>query len=240
VLCWEADERKDIVHRTLTEEFLLLALDDVSGKPLLDSTKLHAAIAAAALVELTVRGALEVATADTDVKKGRLRRTGRATPTESIMIEILERAHGQKPTNAVSEIGGISSFRNRASTLKDQLLAGLAADGVLTEQSSKILGLFPTTSWKQHDGRVEHEIRTRVHTALTTTLPPDPQTAALVSLLSATDLAHRLFDGDKRQIRGRAKEISRSDWAGPAIKASVDEMTAVMTTVIVAGAVSSS
>ncbi len=228
------------MHRTLTEEFLLLAYDDVSGKPLIDSTKLNAAVAAAVLVELTVSGALEVAAENADVRKGRLRRTGQATPAEPILIEILDRAHGKKPKDAVAQIGGISSFTNRASTLRDQLLARLAADGVLRQETIKILGLFPTTSWKQHDGRVEHEIRTRVHTALTTTLTPDSRTAALVSLLSATDLAHRLFAEDKNQIRRRAKEIRNSDWAGPAVKAGVDEMTAVMITVIVAGAASSS
>lgn len=238
VMCWSPGERKDTV-RSLTEEFLLLAFDEQTGKSLLDSTKLHVGVAAAALVDLTMSGALEVATEDGEVKRGRLRRTGVATPSGAIMIEILDRAHGQKPRNAVSDISGVSSFKNRAAVLKDEVLAGLAAEGVLTQESTKVLGIFPSVTWKERDGRIEHEIRGRVQTAVTSTLPPDPRTAALVSLLSATDLAHRVIAGDKREIRRRAKEISKDEWAGPAVKAAVDEIAAVVTVVVTGAATGS-
>jgi hypothetical protein len=232
------------MNRTLAEEYLLLALDDSSGKPLVDSTKLHAAIAGAAVVELTLDGALEIAQQDGDVKKGRLRRTGANSPSDPLLREILDKAHGRKPKDAVSHIG-VSAWRNRAGDLKDQLLLSMASQGVLREEKAKVLGIFPTTAWLPQDPSVEARIRARVHAALTGVGTPEPRTAALVSLLSATDIVHKVFPGeDKRAIRSRAKEISDSDWAGPAVKKSIDEMVAVMaavvTTTVVAGSAGSS
>jgi hypothetical protein len=45
---------------TLAEEFLLLALNDDTGKKSVDSTRMNAALAGAAIVELTLDGALRL------------------------------------------------------------------------------------------------------------------------------------------------------------------------------------
>ena len=219
--------------RTLAEEFLLLALDDESGKFLVDSTKLHAALAGASVMDLTLNGALEVARENSDVKMGRLRRTGASTPANPLLCEILDSVHGRKPKDAVSYVGGISAWRDRAGDLKEQLLRSLADEGVLRAERRKVLGVIPRTGWLPADAGVKDGIRERVRAALTGTETPEPRTGALVSLLSATDIAHTVVpDEDKRTIRSRAKEISQSDWAGPAVKRSIDDMTAVMSAVI--------
>ncbi|WP_125773341.1 GOLPH3/VPS74 family protein [Antribacter gilvus] len=233
---------------TLAEEFLLLALDDTTGRPIVDSTRLHAAIAGAALVDLTLQGSLEVAEHDTDVRRGRFRRTGQADLHDPLLAQILEDAHGRKPKDAVSRVSGQSSFRNQAGRLKDLLLARLAEQGVLRPEPARILGIFPTTAWKPHTPEVEGAIRDRVRAALVapapdprpvTDAPPapadllDPRTAALVSLLAATDLTHRVVpDLDKRAVRRRAKEIAAAGWAGPAVKRVLDDTTAAMTAII--------
>lgn len=222
------------MNRTLAEEYLLLALDDTKGKPLLDSTKLHAAIAGAAVTDLTLAGALEVAQEDGEVKSGRFRRTGNATPTDPLMAEILDLAHDRKPKDAIGRIGGASAWRNRASSLKDELLQRLAAEGVLREEKARVLGLFPTTSWKEQDGSVEREVRDRVLHALRAGAAPDAHTGALIALLSASDLPHKVFpDEDKKTIKDSAKRISEGDWAGEALRKSLQDIQTMMTAIMV-------
>ncbi|CAM3531958.1 GPP34 family phosphoprotein [Occultella aeris] len=219
------------MSHTLAEEYLLLILDDESGKPLLDASSLHTAIAAAALTDLVYDGALEITESDGPVKKGRFARTGRAEPTDPLRLEILEKAHGRKPKDAVSAIGGMFSWSDRAKTLKEQLLERLAGEGVLEQQESKILGIFTSTRWTPGEVDVEREIRDRVRAVLVDGAEPDRHTATLISLLQATRVVRKVFpDADRTVIDQRAKNIAASDWAGTAVRQVIDEATAVMVT----------
>ncbi|WP_165962762.1 GOLPH3/VPS74 family protein [Occultella glacieicola] len=131
------------MSHTLAEEYLLLVLDDDSGRPLIDANSLHTAIAAAALTDLVSDGAPRGGReADGPVRKGRFARTGRSLPADPLRLAILDKAHDRKPKDAVAALGGMFSWSDRAKTLKEQLLEGLAGEGVLEQQESKILGIF--------------------------------------------------------------------------------------------------
>ncbi|MFD6444034.1 GPP34 family phosphoprotein [Promicromonospora sp. NPDC060204] len=213
----------------LAEEYLLLALDDTSGRPLIGAPQLQFALAGAAVAELMLRGALDVSDGVDGGQKGRFRVTGRATPSDPLQREILVLLDGRKPKDAIRKIGQGSFAR----TLRETLQQGLAARGVLREEQVKVLGLFPSTTWKSHDPAPEAAVRERVLAALTGSADLDEATAALVSLLRATDLIRRLFpDQDRRELKRRAKEIADSEWAGAAVKRAIDELNAVMIAVM--------
>ncbi len=219
--------------RSLAEEYLLLALDDASGKPLLDGSTLDAAMAGAAVTDLTVAGTLEIAEQGGEVKAGRFRKTGVNLPSDPLLLEILDQAHGRKPKDAINHIGGASAWRNRGGSLKDQLLEQLAAEGVLTAEKRKVLGLFPTTAWKSATSAVEDEIRDRVRNALRAGVAPDAHTGALIALLSASDIVHKVFPGeDKKAVKESARRISEGDWAGEALRRSIQDIQSVMAAVI--------
>jgi hypothetical protein len=81
--------------------------------------------------------------------------------------------------------------------------------GVLEEQRSKVLGLFPTTRWPETDPAPEQELRRRLTDVLVGGAEPDPHTALLISLVSALRLVRRLVDKDQRkQAETRAKDIA--------------------------------
>jgi hypothetical protein len=64
---------------------------------------------------------------------------------------------------------------------------------------------------------------------------PDEPTAALISLLLATDLIRKVFpDQDRGALKRRAKEIAASEWAGAAVKRAIDDLNAAMMAVMVA------
>lgn len=216
---------------SLAEEYLLLALDDTSGRPLLSSQTLQLALAGASVAELTLRGALDVSDGADGGRKGRFQATGRATPSDPHQREVLELVQGRKPKDAIQKIGQ-GGFARR---LRDTLQQGLAARGVLREEQVKILGLFPSTTWRAHDPAPEAGVRGRVLAALTGRATPDERTGALVSLLLATDLTRKVVpDQDRRALKRRAKEISESEWSGAAVKRAIDEVNAAMAAVMVA------
>lgn len=211
----------------LAEEYLLLALDDTSGRPMLSGQHLQFALAGASVAELTLHGSLVVSDGADGGRKGRFHVTGRATPSDPVQREILDLLDGRRTKGAIYKAGQ-GAFARR---LREALQQGLAARGVLREQQVKVLGLFPSTTWPAHDPAPEAAVRQRVLTALTGDGTPDEATSALVSLLLATDLIRKLFpDQDRRALRRRAKEISESEWAGSAVKQAIDSMNAAIIT----------
>jgi hypothetical protein len=227
--------------RSIAAELLLLALDDESGRPLLDGTRLHAALAGAALLDLTLDGVLELAPPEQGRGSPRLRRTGAAAPDDPLLAQIAEVADGKKPRTAVGALTGMT-FTDRARKLKQQLLERLAAEGVLTERRSKLIGLFPVTRWPQVDDRAEQAVRDRLREVLVDGAEPDARTAALVGVLGAVDLVPKLMpDQDRKQLRRRVEQIGDGDWAGRAVKDSVEAvLSAVLTAAVVSGVVAGS
>lgn len=215
--------------RPIAAELLLLALDEKSGRSLVDSTTLGAGLIGAAVVDLVLDDALELVQGDDGpVKAGRLNRTGRNAPRDEPMSLILDRVHGKKPKSAVSELYAWS-WQDHAGKLKQQLLEGMAAEGLLSREDHKVMGLFPTTRWKEADGRDEAEIRSRLRAVVVDGQEPDERTGALVSLVSALDLAPKLFpDADKRLVKKRAEEVREQQWGGQAVHQAVQELTTAM------------
>lgn len=223
------------MSRSLTAEFLLLALDDAGGKALIDGIKMKAGVAGAVLIDLALDGAVRLATsADTDVKAGRLVRTAQAV-ADPRLAEIADLAHGRKPKDFVSRVGGASAWKNRAGAVKDLVLTDLTAEGVLRHESAKLLGLFPTDIWLLEQPAVEQEVVERVRAVVVGGHDAEPRTAALVALCQAVDLLPKLFpDQPKRQLRARGKQIAEGDWGAAAVTAAIQEVQATVAAAVAA------
>jgi Golgi phosphoprotein 3 (GPP34) len=221
--------------RSLTAELLLVALDDATGKPLVDGTRLKAAVAGAAVVDLTLTGGLRLTgKGDPEAGPGRLVRTTQVV-ADPRLDEVARVVHGRKPKDAVGKVGGASAWRDRAGDIKDAVLADLVDEGVLRHQPGKVLGLFPTHAWPLARPEVEQEVRTRVRAAVVQGVQPDARTAALVALLHAVDLLPRLFpDQPRREVRARAAVVSEGDWGGEAVRRAVQDVQTAVTAAVVA------
>ena len=230
-----------MTRRPLTAEFLLLALRDQDGKPRIDSTKLKAAVAGSAIVELTLDGALRLTEpGDPEFRPGRLVRTTRLV-SDPHLAEVAERSHNRKPKEAVSRIGGASAWKDRAGSLKDAVLTDLVAEGVLVREEGKVLGLFPTTSWPLANAAVEREVMDRVRATVVGGVEPDERTGALVALLYSVDLLPKLFpDQRKRDIQARGKAVANGDWGAEAVRKAIQDVQTAITAAIVATTVAAS
>jgi hypothetical protein len=226
---------------TLPEEVLLLLLHDERGRSMVDGNALNAALAGAALVELTLDGALRLTVGDEPrAPKGRLVSTGRP-PRDPRLTALIERMDTKKPKDAIGAAVSSGWRSTAAADLRQSLLHDLAEQGLLTEEKGRILG-FTTANWPQGRRRdVEDELLARVERAVVQGEEPDARTAAVISILSVVDGLPKLFpDQDKKVLKRRGQQISESDWAAEAVRTAVQEIQAalmVMTTVVIGTAI---
>lgn len=217
----------------IAEDLLLLLLDDDSGKPLADSTKLPRVLAGALVVELAMIGSLRITGPDEQIKKDHVVVAG-SRPEDEFLRRVFDlvasASRPMKPQKVIEK-----SQKN----LAKELAARLVAQGFVTEKKDKVWGLFPTTTWPAQDTSREKVLRDALRSALADGTTPSPHTAALISLISAVDLTHKVIeDADKKLLKRRAKEIAEGEWAGAAVRKAVSDvnaavMAAVMVPVIV-------
>ncbi|MGH3490208.1 MAG: GOLPH3/VPS74 family protein [Actinopolymorphaceae bacterium] len=206
----------------LAEDLLLLLVDDATGKPLTDGTKLDHAIAGAVLLELALQGKVDVtATREENRRKGRLVVRDPSPTGEAILDEALTLVADKQGKKPESVIGALKKG------LRERLLSGLAERGILRREEGKILGIFPTTKWGAEDSRHEDALRSRLRGVLVSGLTPDNRSGALISLLSAIDVVPKIVESpDRRAVKRRAKEVAEGAWAADAVRRAVEAVNA--------------
>lgn len=221
----------------IAEDLLLLLTDDETGKHVVGNPGLDLVLAGANLVELAERGKVDVAADGEEVRAGRIV-VRDATPTgEPLLEETLRRCvdkQGKKPDAVLQALG---------KGVRKDVLAGLAARGLLRAEEGKVLGIFSTTRWPAGDSAHEIRVRELVTGALVHGTTPDQRTAALIALLSSVDAAHKVVDPDahgvdKKTIKNRAKEIREGAWAAGAVAKAIEAIQAAVTTAIIVSSVS--
>ena len=66
-------------------------------------------------------------------------------------------------------------------------------------------------------------------------VPPDTRTAALIALLHALQCEDKIVDSrqhglSKHELRARAQEIAKGNWASQAVRSAIEEMMAAIVT----------
>ena len=87
------------------------------------------------------------------------------------------------------------------------------------------------------EGTHEAAVRRELGDVLVRGVRPEERTAALIAVLSALDLAHKVIDREgvpAREVRKRAKEVAEGDWAAKAVRDSIVAAQAAMTAAVVA------
>ena len=213
----------------IAQDLLLLLLEDESGK-LTNTGHLDIGIGGAMLVELALAGSVEVGERPGRWAKAKVRATGTDPGPDPVLQEALAQV-AEKERDAESLVGRLGKKR------REELLTRLVELGVLRREDGTVLGLFPRTRWPAADGAHESEVRRRLSDVLVAGTTPDERTAALVALLSALDLAHKVIDREglpAREVKARAKEIADGDWAAKAVKDAVQAAQAAVAAATIA------
>jgi hypothetical protein len=207
----------------IAEEFLLLCLDEVSGRKSISGEKIDPALGAALLVELALMERISVSGDEEGWVKRRRVSIISTKPTDDAVLDdaltFVEAREGRKVEDLVRPTFGSGLTKE----LRVRLLRRLAAAGTISEQRGKVLGIFGTTTWPTRDRRAEDDVRARLRSALVDGLTPTEPTVALIGLLHATGHVHAaLPEEDKKLVRSRAKELADGDWAARVVKNIID------------------
>ncbi len=207
---------------TIAEDVLLLAYQEDTGKPLVSSTELDAALGGAILAELALAGRVDVA--DRRVAVLDPRPVGHPE-LDSALARIAGERRARKPEWWV--------YRLRGGGLRDRLLTALAGYGILHEETVRILGLFPSRRYPERDPRAEWQTRTRIQAVLDGA-PADPRTAVLIAILHAAKIDKWAFG---HIPKARVRQITEGDWAGHAVSATIASINAAVVAGITAASV---
>lgn len=212
----------------LAEDLVLLLLDDDSSRFTAHSS-LDAALGGALLAELALGGWALVGEPSGMFRRTAVHATGLPVPEHPVLADALAEvaAKDRSPGELVSRLG-------RAA--REPLLETLAGRGILRRDDGRILGLFPSTTWPTADATYERQTRSSLSSAIRDG-QADDRAVALLSLLSAIAVAHKVIDVDGldgREVRRRVQAMAEGDWAAKAVRDAVGAIDAAVTSAVIA------
>jgi len=211
----------------IAEEFLLLCLDEETGRKSISGEKIDPALGGAVLVELALMERIGITSDDEGLRARRRISITSTKPTDDDVLDTALTYLVAKEGKKVQDVISPMSWKPMTKDLRKRLLSRLADAGVLAEHRGKALGVFPTTRWPALDAAVELEVRARLRSALVDGLTPTERTVALIALLHATGHVNKAVPyEDKKLVRQRAKALTEGDWAAKAVKAVIDSVHA--------------
>jgi hypothetical protein len=211
----------------MAEDLLLLVTDDASGRLSAPAAQVDAGLGGANLVELTLRNKVDLSGEGGQGKPGRIIVRDPSPAGDAVLdaaLEIIIAHQGKKPSTVI---------RPLSKNLRQSLYQRLADGGVVRAEQGRILGVFPTHRWPAQDASHEAEVRRLVTQVLTQQTAPDARTAALIALLHALRCEGKVVDPrqyglSKRELRARAEEIAKGNWASEAVRKAIEEMVAAV------------
>ncbi|WP_394619339.1 GPP34 family phosphoprotein [Lentzea sp. JNUCC 0626] len=191
----------------IVEDLALLLMDDESGTPAAAGT-LYPTMGGAVLVELALAGLV-------DVQDKKVVATGEA-PDDPLL-----RAGYDKVTEKPRSVGSLLP-RIGADTWS-AVVDRLVERGLIAKEKKRVLGVFRMNTLPATDNTHEQEVRQRIHAVLVDGETPDPRTAALTALLSASGALPVLqpplaWSGE---VHRRAKELEKGNWGAEAVSTAV-------------------
>lgn len=209
----------------LAEEIFLLSHDDGTGKGS-GALSLDNGLAGALLLDL--------ASEELVVCIGKTLVAVAGTASHSLLASThAELLRSDKPRTAQHWVNRLPTALK---PLASQVGQSLARQGVLTEQHTKVLGLFRMTRWPEADPAPERDLRDRLRDVLVRNEEPDPRTALLISLLTPLGLVRGLTDTEHRKHAvARAKSIAQAGATATTTSAAVaDSVQAAQAAIMVA------
>jgi hypothetical protein len=211
----------------LAEDLLLLVTDDASGRLSVPAAQADAGLGGANLLELALMHKVDLSGEHDTGKPGRVVVRDPAPTGDTVLdtaLSVIITHQGSKPATLIRPLG---------KDLRHTLYERLASSGLLHGGHGRILGLFPAHRWPAQDSRHEAEVRQQLVQALVQQNTPDERTAALIALLHALRCEHKIINSrdyglSQRQLRSRAEQIAKGNWASEAVRTAIQEMTAAV------------
>jgi hypothetical protein len=201
----------------IVEDLMLLLLDDDAGVPAGAGT-LYYTLGGAMLVDLALRGSIEIDEGRAGLTGAKVLAVAGGGPHTDPLLQSAYDKVAEKPR-------GVQTLLITLGTGLDvQVLDRLVARGLLRREKKKWLRLIPTTSIEVEDGRHEAELRRKARAVLVDGATPDPHTAALLALVSASGtlpVIRPALATWSSATYHRAKELEQGHWGAEAVNTAV-------------------
>lgn len=233
----------------LAEDLLLLLTDDKSGRV---RGEAGPGVGAALLIDLALMGRIRITEkGERDHKPDRVIIENPA-PTDHPVLDAALAKISDRPRAASDAVSRLDSGFTKP------LLAGLAAQGLLTEEKQTFLGLPAGSKWAPaEENNHELQVRRALVDVLLGGQEPDVHLACLIALLSGIDqieqvvikdnanlLAALDIDAksiDKKALKKRAKELESQNFAAEGARKAIEAATAaIASSIAVTAAISAS
>ncbi|MFC8695404.1 GPP34 family phosphoprotein [Streptomyces parvus] len=207
---------------TLSEEVLLVALDQVSGG---GKTRLGLdwAVAGAGVVELALAQKITVG------EKGIVTVLDPAPTGIGHLDAVLA---GTTDGCSVSKV-----LRRTRRGAPDRALTALVERGVLHRERARVLGILPVHRYPTSDSSAEAAVRARLDATVLGGQAPSERTAALIGVLHAAKLWRRAVpSGGRRHVRRRMSDIAAGQFISPAVRKAIARTQGAITAMTAAAA----
>lgn len=202
---------------TLAEELLLITLDHESGM-LLDSIspfKYHIALAASLIMELTLKGKLDI---DTE----KLFVVSSAETGNPILDKPLAEIVAEKTSLRTSE--WLKRFAKNGESLSNQLMESLVAKGVLQLIDKRVFWVLKTRTYSATSGIEEREVKERVMLLLNSDEIPEASDALLIGLLRSVGIFSLLLSpSELDSLQNRIDQIANFEEINRSLSVSIQE-----------------
>jgi len=204
---------------TLLEEFILLALDDQSGKmhPLAPST-LDCATAGAVLMDLTLRNRIDNDLRDMFVTD--------STPTGDDILDPVLSLMSLAPVLTPHPIAyWLRHFADEGASFREHALRRLEDRGIIKRQNMKILWVFGNRRYPLINEHEMREVKARIMGAVIGEEIPSPHDIMLTGLAESCGLFHYLLSKDDlEKAAARITQVSRMDLIGQAVAKGISDI----------------
>ena len=210
---------------TLLEEFLLLALDDQTGRlhPMARSL-LDCATAGAVLMDLTLRNRI-----DNDLRD---------------MFVVDQMATGDDMLDPVLQIMSLApvltphpiaywlrQFADEGEAYREKALHRLGARGIIRREDHKILWMFGSRRYPPVADAEIREVKSRIMSVVLGDEVPAPRDIMIVCLAESCDLfRHLLTAAELSRAHARIVQVARMDLIGQAVAKGVTDIEAAIAT----------
>ena len=222
----------DTHNLSISEELLLLSMDDEKGKlvsPTMDG--LAYTLAGAVLFELMLLGKIEIE--NDKVIAWPSQETG--DPVSDMAIARFTKKNAVKKV-----IYWIGQLGKDSKKVKKILIEKMVQLGALRVEEREFLWTFKYNRYPTDDSRIEDRIRLRVYESLFGDREMDTRDYILLTLIGTAKLEKEVFPEDKvkeaKRLIGRLKE---DDAIGSAISSAIKEMEVAITIAITASVAAS-
>ena len=215
---------------TLSEQLLLLALNDDKGSVVMSaSTALPYGLAGALVLELFLSNKIEYKQDNIIVVDS----SKTDNPLHNEVLSLFSAASKPQSTKH-----WIETIQKKVSKLQDRLAEQLVEKKILTKEEKSFLWIINYNHYPAKNNKPEKSVRKRIKDIVLRRKPANDEDIALISLVKACELTNEVFDKDERKkAKERIKDITENSRVGAAIAKTMEEITAAIMMIIITSTV---